>query len=117
MYKRQEQDAALPDGTKLLENGNILLPGETMIERNGNGTVILTPEGLRGQPGSGCVVISGDNQVSPIGTGTSGPDSNTQDNPAGPNESVSGNGYDLSLIHISAGSWDEYQRICKPLSV
>ena len=29
-----EQDAALPDGTKLLENGNILLPGETMIERN-----------------------------------------------------------------------------------
>ena len=89
-----EQDAALPDGTKLLENGNILLPGETMIERNENGTVILTPDGLRGQPGAGGVVISGDNQVSPIGTGTSGPDSNTQDNPAGPNESVSGNGYD-----------------------
>lgn len=89
-----EQDAALPDGTKLLENGNILLPGETMIERNGNGTVILTPDGLRGQPGAGGVVISGDNQVSPIGTGASGPDSNTHDNPAGPNESVSGNGYD-----------------------
>lgn len=48
-----EQDAALPDGTKLLENGNILLPGETMIERNENGTVILTPDGLRGQPGAG----------------------------------------------------------------
>ncbi|MCD7994257.1 MAG: carboxypeptidase regulatory-like domain-containing protein, partial [Clostridia bacterium] len=84
-----EQDAALPDGTQLLENGNILLPGKTVIEKNENGTVILTPDGQRGQPGAGGVVISGDNQVLPIGAGT-----NVNGNSRGPDESASGNGYE-----------------------
>lgn len=79
------QDTALPDGTKLFENGNILLPGETLIERNGNGTVILTPDGQRGQPGTGGIIISGDNQMSPVG-----PDTNAQDSLDIPAESVSG---------------------------
>ena len=84
-----EQDTALPDGTQLLENGNILLPGETVIEKNETGTVILTPDGQRGQPGAGGVVISGDNQVSPIGAGT-----NVNGNSGGPDESALGNGYE-----------------------